>query len=225
MNEQIKVQDIYFELGRVLKAIFPYGELSVYEERIANLAVPAMTIELVEYSTPQHSQNIINKRLDLDIIYYSESDTVFEALKMVDPLMGAFSMGLKVYSRDGDGNILRDDKGKIVYSRFLHCLKAPDYTLVDQDLHFMVTFDWADSFSPTYVTLNEFANDGGAGERKEIVTDFNTSDQILDNKDIAFDADADGEKHKVYVDEPYMMMEDLHTNLNTMQAVFEIKKG
>lgn len=222
---EIGIQDIYFELGRVLEAIYPGSNLKVHEERIADLVTPAVSIELVQFSTPQHSKNIINKRVDLDLIYYSETDTVREALSMVSPLMGAFSMGLKVYERDMDGNILRDDKGKMVYSRFIHCLRPPEYTLVDQDLHFMVTFEWAEAFKPYYVTIDEKHVGGELKDKEPIVTDYDTANESLDNKEIIFEDDVDDAKYRAYLDEPYQMMSDLHTNMESLQALIEIKKG
>ena len=222
---EIKVQDIFYEIARVLEAIYPTKDLKVHRERIKDLKTPAMSIELIQYSTPQYSQKIINKRLDLDMIYYSDTDTVREALSMVNPLMSAFSMGLKVYARDEDGNIQRDEHGKIKYSRFIHCLRPPEHTLVDQDLHFMVTFEWADSFTPVYVTLDEVFEDGSLREKEAIVTKYNTADQTLDNKEILFTNDEDDTKHRAYIDEPYQIMQDLYTNIDSMQAYFEIKKG
>lgn len=212
---QIEVQDIVYEIARVLKSIYPEsGDLRVHQERIADLKTPAMSIELVQYSTPQFSQNLINKRVDLDIIYFSESDTVAEALSMVNPLMSAFSMGLKVYERDFDGNIQRDENGNIVYSRFIHCLRPPEYTLVDQDLHFMVTFEFADNYKPIYVHLDD-----------ENVSEYNTADETLDNKEIEFINDEDNAKNRAYINEPYRLMEDLYTNVNCINASMEIKKG
>lgn len=211
---EIKIQDVFYEIARVLQAIYPTKELKVYQERIKDLKTPAMSIELIQYSTPQHSQNIINKRVDLDIIYFSESDTVAEALSMVGLLMGVFSMGLTVYSRDIDGNIERPDSGEIAYKRFIHCLRPPEYSLVDQDLHFMVTFEWADSYKPIYVHLDD-----------ENVSEYNTADETLDNKEIEFINDEDNAKNRAYINEPYRLMEDLYTNVNCINASMEIKKG
>lgn len=224
-NYEIKVQDIFYDIARVLKAIYPNKKLKVHQERIADLKTPAMSIELVQYSTPQFSQSIINKRVDLDIIYYAESDTVQEALTMVSPLMSAFSMGLTVYSRDLDGNIERLDGGEIAYKRFIHCLRPPEYSLVDQDLHFMVTFEWADSYRPVYVTLDEEVVDGKLDEKEAMVTSYNTVEETLESKEIGFVDDNDNEKHRAYIDEPYQLMEELHTNINNLYASIEIEKG
>ena len=222
---EIKVQDIFYEIARVLKAIYPNKKLKVHQERIADLKTPAMSIELVQYSTPQFSQSIINKRVDLDIIYYAESDTVHEALTMVSPLMSAFSMGLTVYSRDLDGNIERLDAGEIANKRFIHCLRPPEYTLVDQDLHFMVTLEWADSYRPVYVTLDEEVVDGKLYEKEAMVTSYNTADETLENKEIDFVNDEDETNRKDYINGPYSNMEELHSNINNLYASIEFKKG
>ena len=89
----------------------------------------------------------------------------------------------------------------------------------------MVTFEWADSFTPVYVTLDEVFEDGSLREKETIVTKYNTADQTLDNKEILFTNDEDDTKHRAYIDEPYQIMEDLYTNIDSMQAYFEIKKG
>lgn len=219
---QIRLQDVFYEIARVLKALYPNGELKVYQERIADLKTPSMSIELVQFSSPQFSQSVINKRVDLDIVYFSESDTVFEALAMVEPLMGAFSMGLTVYERDDEGELVREEDGSLAYKRFIHCLRAPEYTLVDQDLHFMVSFEFADSFVPLYVTLDEAMVDGQRAGKRPIVTAYNTGKETLENKEILFEDDGDDAKHAAYIDEGYRLMDDLFTGLNTMYASFEL---
>lgn len=216
---QISVQDIFFEVARVLKGLYPNSR--VHQERIADLKTPAFSIELVQYSTPIFSQAIINKRVDLDIIYYSKNDTIAEALEVQDLLTSAFSMGLMVYERDRSGEIVRNGD-EIAYKRFIHCLRPPEHTLVDQDLHFMVTFEFADNFAPVYLTLDEIYKDGQQIEKEALLTAYNTGHQTLENKELEFKTD---EEAKAYIDAEYELMQELKTQLSSIQATIEIKGG
>lgn len=136
----IKLTDIFRAVNETLLASFE--GIEVYKERINKHKRPDMSVEMISFTTSPHSRYIINKSIDLDIIYFSKGNTVGEALKIADRLMSAFSMGLtvRVY-----------DEGKLVDKRTLHCLKSPEYKLVDQDLHFLVRFDFADELEPYYL--------------------------------------------------------------------------
>lgn len=209
MNTQmISVQDIYEEIARVLRAIFPNLK-RVYQERIQNLDTPAMTIELVSYRTPQFSQNIINKKLDLDIIYFSKGNGQREALEVLDMLTSAFSMGLKVKDR------------------FLHVMDTPEYKLVDQDLHFLITFDYQDKLEMIYVTDPDDDNPYGVpvqfGDDKLTPRDdhivHGDSDSSIDDKSIDFD---DPDKKYQYLKDKYQMMQDLKLEMEELKVNFNL---
>lgn len=136
----IKLTDIFRAVNETLLASFE--DIRAYKERIHKQKRPDMSVEIISFTTSPHSRYIINKSIDLDIIYFSKNNTVGEALKIADRLMSAFSMGLtvRVY-----------DEKKLVDKRTLHCLKSPEYKLVDQDLHFLVRFDFADELEPYYL--------------------------------------------------------------------------
>lgn len=136
----IKLTDIFRAINETLLASFE--DIRAYKERIHKQKRPDMSVEIISFTTSPHSRYIINKSIDLDIIYFSKNNTVEEALKIADRLMSAFSMGLtvRVY-----------DEKKLVDKRTLHCLKSPEYKLVDQDLHFLVRFDFADELEPCYL--------------------------------------------------------------------------
>lgn len=137
----ISVKDVFIAINETLRALFPGAK--VYKERIKKLDTPSLSVELVSISTPQHSKHIINKKIDLDIIYFAKNNEVGEALEVCDKLMSAFSMGMYVRDYTKDKQIW--DK------RYIHCLQAPEYKLVDQDLHFLVKFEFADEFNPSYL--------------------------------------------------------------------------
>ena len=137
----IKLNDVFMAINDTLLATF--DDIRAYKERINRQKRPDMSVELINFTTRPHSRYMINKALDLDIIYFSKSNTVGEALIVADKLMGAFSMGLTVRAYGKDK--------KIVEKRHLHCLKPPEYKLVDQDLHFLIKFDFADELEPYYL--------------------------------------------------------------------------
>lgn len=204
----ISVQDIYEEIARVLRAIFPNLK-RVYQERIQNLDTSAMTIELVSYRTPQFSQNIINKKLDLDIIYFSKSNGQREALEVLDMLTSAFSMGLKVKDR------------------FLHVMDTPEYKLVDQDLHFLITFDYQDKLEMIYVSepdednpygvAVQFGNDKLTPKDDHII--HGDSDSSIDDKSINFD---DPDKKYQYLKDKYQMMQDFELEMEELKVDFNL---
>lgn len=188
----ISVQDIYEEIARVLRAIFPNLK-RVYQERIKTIDTPAMSVELISYKTPQFSEKIINKKVDLDIIYFSNSNGHKEALEVLDLLTSAFSMGLKVKDR------------------FLHVMDTPEYKLVDQDLHFLITFDYQDSLEVVYVTEPDDDNPYGVPT--------NIRDSSIKDKSIDFDSPED--KYK-YLKEEYQMMQDLELDMEELKVDFNL---
>ena len=203
MNTQmINLQDIYEEIARVLRAIFPNIK-RVYQERIEHLETPAMSVELISYKTPQFSQDIINKKVDLDIIYFSKGNGHREALEVLDMLTSVFSMGLKVSKRD--------EEGKAISTRFLHTLASPEYKLVDQDLHFLLTFDYQDSLDVVYVIEPDEDNPYGKP--------ISIKDSSIEDKSIDFDNTED--KYK-YLKDKYQMMQDLELDMEELKINFNL---
>lgn len=206
----IELVDVFKSVDRTLRASF--DNIEVYKERINKLNRPVMSVELITFSTSPHSRFIINKSIDLDIIYFSKNNSVGEALVVADKLMSAFSMGLSARTFDKDG--------VMVDKRHLHCLKAPEYKLVDQDLHFMVRFDFADPFKPTYLaddmTMKPFDRDlepGQIDRRKP------WSDRDVDNKDFSPDVDfATEEDKKKYEEEKIKLMQSMKLNYVFMEV-------
>lgn len=141
----IKFTDIFAAVNEVLLASF--DNIEVYKERIYKQKRPDMSVEVISFTTGNASRFIVNKSVDLDIIYFSKDNSVGKALVVADRLMSAFSMGLTVRVCDAEG--------KLIDKRTLHCLKSPEYKLVDQDLHFLVRFDFADEFEPCYLSDDE----------------------------------------------------------------------
>ena len=204
----ISISDVFGSVNDTLKGLFPGAE--IYKERIRKLNPPALSVELVSFTTPQHSTHIIHKKIDLDIIYFSNSNEVGEALSVCDRLMSAFSMGIYVRKYGKDRTIL--DK------RFIHCLQAPEYKLVDQDLHFLVKFEFADEFMPGYLTdgreikpfsrdtrglLIDSTKDLSKGKAKDVKNGKETKDFV---KDVDFTNEED---RKAYEDEGLKYMEKL----------------
>lgn len=130
----IELKDIMEEIGRTLKALYPNIK-GVTSERIEDMdsISPGFSIELITSRNRAVSENISNKFVDLDIIYFSEHNTILEALEVQEALTRAFSLGLHVKDR------------------FLHTLGEVESKLVDQDLHFLVRYDFADELKPLYV--------------------------------------------------------------------------
>ena len=205
----IKLTDVFKSVDETLRASIP--GIEVYKERINRVKRPVMSVELISFNTRPHSRSIINKSIDLDIIYFSKNNSVGEALVMADKLMSAFSMGLSVRAYDKDGAII--DK------RHIHCLKAPEYKLVDQDLHFLVRFDFADIFRPTYLaddmTMKPFDRDMEDGQVDKRPP---KSDKDVENRgfveDVKFETDED---KKSYEEEKIKLMQSLKLEYEIME--------
>ena len=202
----ISISDVFGSVNDTLRGLFPGAK--VYKERIRKLYTPALSVELVSFTTPQHSKHIINKKIDLDIIYFSKSNEVGEALAVCDRLMSAFSMGIYVRKYGKDGEIL--DK------RFIHCLQAPEYKLVDQDLHFMVKFEFADELMASYMTdrkdIKAFSPDtrGTLFDSTKDLSKNDDSKSKEDKKDFVKDVDfTKSEDRKAYEDEGLKYMENM----------------
>lgn len=206
----ISISDVFRSVNNTLKGLFPGAK--VYKERIRKLETPSLSVELVSFTTPQHSKHIINKKIDLDIIYFSNSNEVREALSVCDRLMSAFSMGIYVRKYGKDGEIL--DK------RFIHCLQAPEYKLVDQDLHFMVKFEYADELMAGYMNdrrdIKAFSQDtrgtliDSTKDLSKKLSQDDTSKPKEDKKDFVKDVDfTKSEDRKAYEDEGLKYMENM----------------
>ena len=130
----IELKDIMEEVGRTLIGLYPHIK-GMTSERIEDMESisPGFSIELITSRNRAVSENISNKFVDIDIIYFSENNTVLEALEVQEALTRAFSLGLKVKDR------------------FLHTLGEAESKLVDQDLHFLVRYHFADELKPLYV--------------------------------------------------------------------------
>jgi hypothetical protein len=193
----IAITDVFASVNDTIRAIFPTA--NVYKERINKLETPSLSVQLISYRTPQHSKTIINKKIDLDIIYFSKENTVFEALEAMEKLMSAFSMGIFVRKYSG---------GELIDKRFIHSLKTPEYKLVDNDLHFLISFDFADEFKGVFLTddkkfLDNSEETRGLYEKKE-------SDNPNDNKEFVEDVEfVTEEEKKKYQEENLKMMEIL----------------
>ena len=197
----IKLTDVFKSVDETLRASFK--SIKAYKERINKLDRSVMSVELISFSTSPHSRFIINKSIDLDIIYFSKNNSVGEALIAADRLMSAFSMGLSVRAYDKDG--------AIVDKRHIHCLKAPEYKLVDQDLHFLVRFDFADEFDPEYLAddkeMKPFDKDYEPGQVDRRPPKSDKEVEIRDFvEDVKFETDED---KKSYEEEKIKLMQSL----------------
>lgn len=205
----ISISDVFSSVNDTLRELFPKAR--VHKERIRNLNTPSLSVEIISFTTPQHSKHIINKKIDLDIIYFSNSNEVGEALEVCDRLMSAFSMGIYVRKYGKDREIL--DK------RFIHCLQAPEYKLVDQDLHFLVKFEFADELMAEYLNdrrdIKPFSQDT-RGTEFDSTMDLVKQDETepkKDKKEFVKDVDFTKEEdRKAYEDEGLKYMEKMKLN-------------
>ena len=206
----IKLTDVFKSVDETLRASFK--SIKTYKERINKLDRSVMSVELITFSTSNQSRFIINKSVDLDIIYFSKNNSVGEALVAADRLMSAFSMGLSVRAYDKDG--------VMVDKRHIHCLKAPEYKLVDQDLHFLVRFDFADEFIPEYLADDKEMKPFDKGyEPGQVDRRPPKSDKDVENRDfvedVKFDTDED---KKSYEEEKIKLMQSLKLEYVIMEV-------
>lgn len=218
----IKLTDVFVAVNDTIKASFK--NIKTYKERINKLDRPLMSVELITFSTSPQSRFIINKSIDLDIIYFAKDNTIEEALKVADKLMSAFSLGLSVRAYGKDG--------AMVEKRHLHCMKPPEYKLVDQDLHFLVRFDFADeleayhladdgqmkAYNKDYEKPISKKPDGSDGKTDE-EPKTNASIRPADNKDFAKDIEFKSEdKKKDYEEEKIKLMQSLKLNYEILEV-------
>ena len=107
----------------------------MYLERIKALETPCLSIEIVNISHDLFNQYISVKTVALDIIYISSSNLVYEALEAKEKLEALFCHNLKIGDR---------------YPRVTEI----ETTLVDQDLHFNITYEFYDVAEHYYVGAN-----------------------------------------------------------------------
>lgn len=169
----IKVMDIMEAIERTLRAMFPRME-RVHLERIRTIKEPAFSVEIITYRAPVLDPHVTRKMVDVEIIYFSKHNSVAEALAMQDELTRAFSLGLRVKDR------------------FLHMGEPAEGKLIDQDLHYLMQFDFYDDLKPLIATKYEHVARPDVGatsienviDEKEVVPDRWT----FDEEDEAHDA-------------------------------------
>lgn len=132
----VKVMDIMEEIERTLRVMFPRME-RVHLERIRAIKEPSLSIEIITYRAPVLDQYVTRKIVDVEIIYFSKNNSVAEALAMQDELTRAFSLGLKVKDR------------------FLHMGEPAEGKMIDQDMHYLMQFDFYDDLNPLIATRYE----------------------------------------------------------------------
>ncbi|NLY09367.1 MAG: hypothetical protein GXZ11_05650 [Tissierellia bacterium] len=163
----ISLQDIFDSISDYLRVMFP-GIKKIHMERIRNLQTPALTVELISYNTPKFSANIIEKKVDIEIIFFSKDDSVKEAMVVAEKLSQAFSIGLKVKDR------------------FLHVFEEPETKLIDQDMHFVIRFDFWEEYKPLVPTSggNEAEFDQGDTNIENIIDERETEnvDGVISSK-------------------------------------------
>lgn len=146
----IEIKDILTEIDRTLRVLFPSIQ-KVHLERISKLTTPALSLEIISYNTPIFDQLVINKKLNIGIVYIAKENSIREALEVQEKLTRAFALGLKVKDR------------------FLHLGDPLESKLIEQDLHFFINFDFLDELNPVIVTKN----------KNEAI--FNTGDTAVEN--------------------------------------------
>lgn len=149
----IKLVDIFEALEASFRVLFPSLK-RVHVERIKKLETPAISMELISYQSPAESPHTVIKQVDIDIIYFSSDNTVLETMRVADRLTNAFSLGLKVKDR------------------YLHVAERPEMKLVEQDLHFLVQYEFADELG-NYVIMDDdvISYDPGSTDMENLPVD------------------------------------------------------
>lgn len=173
----VKVMDIMEEIERTLRALFPRME-RVHLERIRAIKEPSLSIEIITYRAPALDPYVVRKMVDVEIIYFSKHNSVAEALAVQDELTRAFSIGLKVKDR------------------FLHMGEPVEGKLIDQDLHYLMQFDFYDDLKPLIATRYEHVARPDVGAT--------SIENVIDEKEVepdrwSFDEEKDKEKHDPYL--------------------------
>lgn len=125
--------DVMDVLRQTIQAAMP-GAKRAYFERLDKANLPALSFELISYSSPQVDSQRVRRSLDLDVVYLSRSNTVGEALEVMGMLGDILPFGLPVKDR------------------FIYPAEGPEMRLVDQDLHMLITYEWLDLGAPVVIT-------------------------------------------------------------------------
>lgn len=125
----INLMDILSALEQSFRVLFPSVK-RVHLERIESMEEPSISVEIISYNTPVFSENIIEKHVDIDIIYFSANNRIDEGVIFGDRLKDLLGLGLKVKDR------------------FIRIAEPPEMKFVEQDLHFLVQFEYADKYKP-----------------------------------------------------------------------------
>lgn len=165
----IELMDVLDALEQSFRVLFPNVK-RVHLERIRANEEPSISVELITYSTPIVSENIIEKQIDLDIIYFSENNKVREGIAFAERLKDLLGLGLKVKDR------------------FIKIAEPPEIKLIEQDLHFLVTFEFADDYRPVTV------EDGKVVEINQGTTDITNTEN---EKEVYPDGDIEVHKDKL----------------------------
>lgn len=165
----VSVNDIQLKIANDLKIIFPNIK-RVYRERIRKLKTPSLSIELVFYNASSITPKLNEKLITLDLIYYAESNSIEEGLKVMEKFNNWLSLGLPVKDR------------------FIKVFEEPKFEFVEQDLHYLITFRYFDELNPILVTddghIADFDFDDGLDIDniiKEEDVDRENDDGTIDN--------------------------------------------
>lgn len=179
----ISFGDVLQSVADTIRAVFPDMEETVHIERIENLRTPAVSVEVINIKTPAFGATAVENKINLDIIYFSEDDSVWAAINAGELLSRAFRVGLKVKDR------------------YIHTTEEPEIKLVDQDLHFIVEFSYLQGDTPWIRTKT-----GGLAEIDPAVTDVeNTIGEI--EKEKTKEKDMEEQEREVLTDKVEMMKE------------------
>lgn len=171
----VSINDIQEKIARDLKIIFPNIK-RVSRESIRELETPCLSIQLVFYNAPViHSRQVL-KTVEMDLIYYAKSDKKSEGYSVMDRFNSWLALGLPVKDR------------------FIKTAEEPTFSFVDNDLHYLITFQYFDDYAGIFVTDNnhiaEFEDDGegleniieeeGADRENDLGTIDNNGEEIGD---------------------------------------------
>lgn len=157
MTNGVLPMDLLISLRDTLLKALPRAK-KAYLERIENVDLPLISIEVVSSSWEAVDKYRMRQTLTVDIVYISAGNSVAEALDASARTMRILSQGLPVKDR------------------YIHCSTFPTTTLVDQDAHTLVSYSWLEDSTP--VVLSE------DGNLVELIPDGGTLDAILDEKHV-----------------------------------------
>lgn len=153
--------DVVSALADALRLALP-GLKNIYLERIDTIEEPAVSIEIITFGQESFDFSGASKALTLDIIYFSEGNTVMEALAAQEVILSLILPGFWA----GD--------------RFLKPIGQPVGHLVEQDLHVTVTVPWMDGHLSNQLKPED---QGGSGELEE-TTDYPGNQGVIDYMEV-----------------------------------------